>query len=154
MTALKHLMTRMTTTMTSRIQKRDARRLQRGMTLLEIMIVLAILALVMGFVIGPRIYQAFTESKVETQKATIRKYVYEGFVDWARKNPTKGCPGSLQEVSDEMGRKDSKDVWGRELQFFCGDSLPPAAAKDGFAVLSLGADGQQGTKDDLKSWDE
>lgn len=138
---------------TIRTRIRDRRRRQRGMTLLEIMIVLAILALVMGFVIGPRIYQAFTESKEETQKAVIRKMVYEGFVDWARKNPTKGCPGSLQEVADAMGRKDTKDVWGRELLFFCGDSLPPAAAKDGFAVLSLGADGQQGTKDDLQSWE-
>ena len=34
-----------------------ARRAQRGMTLLEIMIVLAILALVMGLVVGPRVMQ-------------------------------------------------------------------------------------------------
>ena len=126
---------------------------QAGMTLLEIMIVLAILALVMGFVIGPRIFKAFQESKEETQRAIINKYVNEGFVDWARHNPTKACPGSLAEVTDEMGRKDNKDVWGHELQWFCGDTLPPAAAKNGFAVLSVGPDGQQGTKDDIKSWE-
>ena len=34
---------------------RPFRRAQRGMTLLEIMIVLAILALVMGLVVGPRV---------------------------------------------------------------------------------------------------
>jgi|RhiMetdeSRZDD1v2_1073273.scaffolds.fasta_scaffold1362185_2 prepilin-type N-terminal cleavage/methylation domain-containing protein len=135
-------------------RKRDTLRRQRGMTLLEIMIVLAILALVMGFVIGPRIYEAFTSSKHQIQEQKVKKYVFEGFTSWAAKNPTKPCPGSLQEISDELGYKDSKDVWGREMQFFCGDSLPPAAARSGFAVLSLGEDGQQGTSDDIKSWDE
>lgn len=128
------------------------RNAQRGMTLLEIMIVLAILALVMGFLVGPRIYRAFQESKEEVQRATIRKYVYEGYLDWTRKHPTQACPGSLMEVSEEMGRPDSKDAWGRELIMFCGDSLPPGV-KDGFAVMSLGPDGQQNTKDDIKSWE-
>ena len=129
------------------------RNAQRGMTLLEIMIVLAILALVMGFLVGPRIYRAFQESKEETQKAIVKKYVYEGFVDWARKHPTQGCPGSLMEVAEEMGRNDSKDAWGRELIMFCGDNLPPGASKDAFAVMSVGADGQANTKDDIKSWE-
>ena len=133
--------------------KRLSRNAQRGMTILEIMIVLAILALVMGFLVGPRIMRAFSESKEETQKAIVKKYAYEGFVDWARKNPTKGCPGTIDEISEVMARADSKDVWGRQLIMFCGDNLPPAAAKDGFAVMSLGPDGQQGTKDDLKSWE-
>jgi prepilin-type N-terminal cleavage/methylation domain-containing protein len=138
--------------MTTRTGK-IVRNAQRGMTLLEIMIVLAILALVMGFLVGPRIYRAFQESKEETQKAIVKKYVYEGFVDWARKNPTKGCPGSLMEVAEEMGRPDSKDAWGRELIMFCGDNLPPGATKDFFAVMSVGADGQPNTKDDIKSWE-
>jgi prepilin-type N-terminal cleavage/methylation domain-containing protein len=133
--------------------RKIVRNAQRGMTLLEIMIVLAILALVMGFLVGPRIYRAFQESKEEVQKAIIKKYVYEGYLDWARKNPTKACPGSLQEVSEEMGRPDSKDSWGRELMMFCGDSLPPGAANAGFAVMSLGPDGQANTKDDIKSWE-
>ncbi|MCA9675211.1 MAG: prepilin-type N-terminal cleavage/methylation domain-containing protein [Kofleriaceae bacterium] len=132
---------------------RRAARRQAGMTLLEIMIVLAILALVMGFLVGPRIYRAFQESKEDTQRAIVKKYVYEGFVDWARRNPTKGCPSNIQEVSEQMGRADSKDTWGRELIWFCGDNLPPGAARDGFAVMSLGPDGQQGTKDDIKSWE-
>ena len=38
---------------------------QRGMTLLEIMIVLAILALVMGLVVGPKVIGMFRESKVD-----------------------------------------------------------------------------------------
>ena len=131
---------------------RRAARRQAGMTLLEIMIVLAILALVMGFLVGPRIYRAFQESKEDTQRAIVKKYVYEGFVDWARRNPTKGCPSNIQEVSEQMGRADSKDTWGRELIWYC-RSLPAAAERDGFAVASLGEDGLLDTADDIRSWE-
>ena len=44
---------------------------QRGMTLLEIMIVLAILALVMGLVVGPRVMKMFGESKVDIARLTV-----------------------------------------------------------------------------------
>ena len=132
---------------------RNKKRRQRGMTLLEIMIVLAILALVMGLLLGPRILRAFQDSKEDTQKALVKKFVFEGYVQWSIRNPTKACPSSLQEIATELGRNDSKDAWGRELIMFCGDTLPPGAAKDGFAVMSLGSDGQQNTKDDIKSWE-
>lgn len=149
----------MRTDLTTRLQDRLLRRRrarnngQRGMTLLEIMIVLAILALVMGFVVGPRIYAAFKDSKEEIQRAKVRKIVYEGFVQWATKNPTKACPGSLGEVVEFIGQKETTDAWGHEMIMFCGDSLPPGAAQYGFAVLSFGPDGQQNTSDDIKSWD-
>src|SRR5688572_25725645 len=93
--------------MDTKNRRRSARRRQRSMTLLEIMIVLAILALVMGLLLGPRILRAFQESKEDTQKALVKKYVFEGFTQWAIHNPTKGCPGSLQEISNELGRTDS-----------------------------------------------
>lgn len=89
--------------------------------------------------------------KGDTQRSLIKEYVLEGYVDWARHNPTKACPASLQEVADEMGRKDTKDAWGRELHMACGGNLPAGATKDGFAVWSLGADPNDPT-DDIKSW--
>jgi prepilin-type N-terminal cleavage/methylation domain-containing protein len=46
----------------NRARLRAAVRLQRGMTLLEIMIVLAILALVMAFLVGPAVINAFSKS--------------------------------------------------------------------------------------------
>jgi prepilin-type N-terminal cleavage/methylation domain-containing protein len=138
----------------SEIHTRRRRRLSRqaGMTLLEIMIVLAILALVMGLLLGPRILRAFQESKEDVQRSLVKKYVSEGYVDWARHHPTKACPGSLQEVADEMGRNDIKDAWGRDFQMGCGQNLPAGAAKDGFAVWSQGADPND-PKDDIKSWE-
>jgi len=47
---------------------------QRGMTLLEIMIVLAILALVMGLLVGPKVMKAFSSSKVDITKLKLKKY--------------------------------------------------------------------------------
>ena len=92
------------------------------------------------------------DSKPEHQRAIVKKYVYEGFVDWARRNPGRACPDRLQEVSEQMGRSDSKDTWGRELIWYC-RSLPAAAERDGFAVASLGEDGLLDTADDIRSWE-
>ncbi|MCA9676080.1 MAG: hypothetical protein H6708_25510 [Kofleriaceae bacterium] len=58
----------------------------------------------------------------------------------------------MQEVSEQMGRSDSKDTWGRELIWYC-RSLPAAAERDGFAVASLGEDGLLDTADDIRSWE-
>lgn len=134
--------------------RRLAKNSQRGMTLLEIMIVLAILALVMGFLVGPRVYRMFQESKEETLKLTVKRMANDGFPNWARKNMGKLCPPSLAEVAkeiDKTGPEATKDIWGRELVMFCGDNLPPGVQY--FGVMSLGADGQQGTPDDIKSWE-
>jgi hypothetical protein len=95
----------------------------------------------------------YREPPAETQHWLMRKLVYEGYVDWARMNPTKQCPETLKEVTDQTERADTRDVWGHEMRFYCGDMLPPAAARDGFGVVSDGPDGKHGTSDDLHSWD-
>lgn len=140
---LRHLLLRRT-----RVQ----RGCQRGMTLLEIMIVLAILALVMGFLVGPKIYNAFQDSREDTQRAVLKQYAYEAYPRWQSRHPSTGCPSALSELSEYMNKTETKDVWGKELIMLCGDNMP-AGVKGGFGVMSLGADGQQGTTDDIKSWD-
>jgi general secretion pathway protein G len=135
---------------------RRSRRRQRGMTLLEIMIVLAILALVIGLVLVPKVYERLSESREETQRILVKKYAHEGFIEWVRKpaNQAKGgCPASLQEIADILGRKDTNDNWGTPLSFYCGSNLPPGAQSAGFAVQSAGPDRQMNTPDDIKSWD-
>jgi prepilin-type N-terminal cleavage/methylation domain-containing protein len=123
---------------------------QRGMTLLEIMIVLAILALVMGLVVGPRVFRMFGESKGSIAGATVKKYAYEAYPSWASSHPDKQCPESLATLNEYMNNKDTKDPWDHEYKMFCGSNLP-AGAK-GIAVMSLGEDGKEGTADDVKSW--
>jgi general secretion pathway protein G len=123
---------------------------QAGMTLLEIMIVLAILALVMGLVVGPRVMKMFGESKVDVAKLTVQKYANEAYPQWDGRNPGKGCPQNLAALNEYMNNKDTKDPWGNEYKMLCGTSLPPGAK--GVAVMSFGEDGKEGTGDDIKSW--
>jgi general secretion pathway protein G len=128
-----------------------ARAPQRGMTLLEIMIVLAILALVMGLVVGPAVMKRFGESKEKIAKATVQKYAYDAYPQWSSAHPDKSCPEKLEDLNEYMNNKDIKDPWGGTYKMLCGSSLP-AGAK-GLAVMSPGEDGKEGTSDDVKSWD-
>ena len=124
---------------------------QRGMTLLEIMIVLAILALVMGLVVGPRVMRMFSKSKTDIAQLTVKKFAYEAFGEWSQAHPDKACPDKLEDLSQYMDSKDTKDPWGNPYKLFCGQNLP-AGAKGGLAVMSSGPDGKDGTEDDVKSW--
>src|SRR5262249_4445686 len=120
-------------------------------TLLEIMIVLAILALVMGLVVGPAVMKRFGESKEKIAKATVQKYVYEAYPQWSSAHPDKACPEKLEDLNEYMNNKDAADPWGGKFKVLCGPNLP-AGAK-GLAVMSPGPDGKEGTEDDVKSWD-
>lgn len=124
---------------------------QRGMTLLEILIVLAILGLVMGVLVGPRLYDMFSQGQEEVARTQVRQLTTEAFIRWQMKNPGKDCP-ELSDLAALLDLKEAKDPWGREYVAFCGDNAP--AGSKGFAVMSLGSDGQQGTEDDIKSWEE
>src|SRR5262245_5813912 len=74
---------------------------QTGMTLLEIMIVLAILAAVMGLLIGPRVIDAHNRARIETTQMKLKKYAYEAYPSWAASHGV-GCPASLAELNPYM----------------------------------------------------
>lgn len=128
-------------------------RAQRGMTLLEIMIVLAIIALVMGFLVGPRVLESFKEAKTDTARAILKQFAYEAYPRWSAANPSTGCPSNLDELLKYMNKQDVKDPWGNQLVMYCGDNLPEGI-KGGFGVASNGPDGKPNTEDDIKSWDQ
>ena len=138
--------------MLGRKSSRAARAAQRGMTLLEIMIVLAILALVMGLVVGPRVMKMFGQSRVDIAKMTVSKYVNEAYPHWSSEHPGKACPDSLLELNEYMNSKDTHDPWGTDYKMMCGQTLPPGAR--GLAVMSNGEDQKEGTSDDIRSWDQ
>jgi general secretion pathway protein G len=129
---------------------RSLARAHRGMTLLEIMIVLAILALVMGLLVGPKVMKMFGESKIDTTKIKLKKYAFEAYPSWSAAHPDKACPDKLADLNEYMNSDDSNDSWGRPLKMVCGSNLPPGAK--GLAVASAGEDGKEGTEDDLGSW--
>ena len=122
----------------------------RGMTLLEIMIVMAILALVMGLLIGPRVLAAMDKAKRGTALLAVKKYANEAYTLWAASHMDRACPESLDELSPFMDSKDTHDPWGRSYKMYCGATLPAGA--NGLAVSSLGPDGTDQTDDDIRSW--
>ena len=127
-----------------------ARRGQKGMTLLEIMIVLAILALIMGLVVGPRVMKLFSKSKEDITAATVKKYASEAFPLWSQANPDKACPTDIAALNEYMNNKENKDAWGQPYRMMCGANLPPGA--QGIAIISNGPDQKENTADDIKSW--
>ena len=112
--------------------KKARRVAQRGMTLLEIMIVLAILALVMGLVVGPRVMKMFGESKVDIAKMTVNKYANEAYPSWASSH-SDACPKQLTDLNEYMNNKDIKDPWGNVYQY-----LQPGVHGDFVVVLQSG----------------
>ena len=133
-------------------ERRSAARVQRGMTLLEIMIVLAIIALVMGFLIGPRVLRSFSKSEEEVARAVAKQFAYQAYTEF-KADMRKPCPGSLDELLEYMDKKDTNDPWGNPYEMYCGDKMPKGTPHR-FGVRSNGPDGQPNTSDDIKSWEK
>jgi prepilin-type N-terminal cleavage/methylation domain-containing protein len=130
--------------------RRIPRRLRKmiGMTLLEIMIVLAILALVMGLLVGPQVLKLFGEGKVDIAKSGVKILANSSYGMWVSRPSNNGkCP-TVQQLAEIGGNV--KDPWDQEYVVKC-DNLPAGAV--GIAVLSKGEDKTEGTGDDIKSWE-
>jgi general secretion pathway protein G len=130
---------------------RTVRQPQAGMTLIEIMIVLAIIALVMGLLVGPAIIGKLQQAKVDTAKA-MTKNIEAAHSRWLVSSE-KECPDSMEDLKAELGKRKGdtvKDPWNHEYILKCGDQAPEEC--EGFCVMSMGPDGKEGTADDIKSW--
>ncbi len=124
---------------------------QAGMTLIEIMIVLAIIALVMGLLVGPAVINSLQKAKIDAARA-MTKQIEGAYAKWAM-DAEKDCPDSIDDLKQALGKKkvdQVKDPYGHEYVLKCGDQAPEEC--EGFCVLSMGKDGKEGTADDIKSW--
>lgn len=140
---------------THRRSHRDPLEAERGLTLLEIMIVIAILGLLIAVVV-PRVMGAKDSASIDLTKVRVDKIANEYYPRWAAQNNDKTCPDNLLEVmtSVQGTEDDIKDAWGTQLKMFCGAGQLPAGVKNGIAVLSFGEDKTEGTPDDIKSWEK
>lgn len=133
-----------------RRKKLRGRSAELGMTLIEMMLVLAIIGVVMGILFGPRIMEMFRGSKESATKVLVDKYANQGYVQWEM-NSDSACPGSLDEVAKYVGKKTAKDPYNKPMSMVCGDDAPEEA--NGFGVISGGPDKKLNTKDDIRSWE-
>jgi general secretion pathway protein G len=126
---------------------RRARRRQAGFTLLEIMIVLAIIAMIAGGV-GVALFRNFQKAKVSTAKMRV-KAARDSVTQYMIETPS--CPHGIDELvsGKYLDRQNAKDPWGTSLSMKC----PGTNDTDGADVWSAGPDKQDGTADDIRSWD-
>jgi general secretion pathway protein G len=121
------------------------RRREAGMTMLEIMIVLALIGLVMSAV-GVGVFSQFKKGQRKVAQAMVNDVAAKSVQYMSDNN--SDCPKGLDDlVAQKYLPKKAKDPWGRELILRC----PGTVNTDGVDVVSLGPDGQEGTADDVKA---
>ena len=113
----------------------------RGVTLFEVLIVVAILAMVAG---GVAVFALprFQDSQKKTAEAgarTIRMAVQQ----WQAANNETSCPTVSQLIQDKQldTGQNTNDPWGNAYSLNCTD--------DEVTVISSGPDKKKGTKDDI-----
>jgi general secretion pathway protein G len=119
------------------------RTLERGMTLVEIMIVLAIMASVMG-IVGFFASGAITNGRIKEAQVEIGnlKQAVDSF--WVMRQE---YPDSLSQLADPPSgmapimERLPEDPWGNAYQY--------TRENDGFKIFSTGPDGSSGGGDDV-----
>jgi general secretion pathway protein G len=127
---------------------RGRRRSTRGMTLVEIMVVVAIIGMIMGAVAVGAMSQ-LERARLKNTKVIIHT-VQEALVHYST-DSTESCPKSLQElVTGKYLTKEPKDDWGQPLMYTC----PSTHGSDSADVWSKGKNktDESGSGDDIASW--
>ena len=126
---------------------------QRGMNLIEIMVVLVIISLVVG-VVGANVMGSLETAKIKTAKTQIKqleealelyklsKHRYPNTAEGlaALANPSGGDKPFIKELP--------KDPWDKDYVYIS----PGTHNRDGVDISSYGPDGVDGGGDDVGNW--
>lgn len=133
---------------------------RRGYTLLEMLLVLAILLVIAGMVV-PKLTGRREAANVDATKISIQglEQALELYaLDHDGKAPTtaEGLNVLMEATNNDANwrgpylKKAPKDAWNQDFQYRC----PPVKNKQKeFDLASAGADGVHGTTDDITNWD-
>jgi general secretion pathway protein G len=115
--------------------------LERGVTLFEVLIVVAILAMIAGGVAFFALPQ-FNKAKINTAEGAAR-VIRQAASQWQATNNETSCPTMSQLVQDKLldPGQNTADPWGQPFAITCAD--------EDVMVLSGGPDKKKGTKDDI-----
>jgi general secretion pathway protein G len=132
--------TRSTFWYTKRTARALRRRAQRGMTLIEIMIVVVIMGLIASAV-GIGVFNQAKKAKEQTAQQEVRA-IEHAVQLWQQDHPN-GCPTVAQLQADRVldSHSRSKDPWDNDYIISCDNG--------DVNVRSKGPDGQEGTDDDI-----
>ena len=126
---------------------RGARAAERGFTLLEIMIVLAIMGLIVTGV-SIKVFSQLKKAKTQAARIGVKKVgdAAARFMAGAG----AGCPKGIDELiaQGELSKSDAKDPWGSAYIFRC----PGTQDTEGVDVVSWGPDKIE-SNDDVRSWE-
>lgn len=122
--------------------RRAAHAAARGVTLVEVLIVVAIIAMIAGGVTVfalPK-YREAQKTTAETGARVIRQAVQS----WQASNNEVACPTMSQLVQEKHldPGANTNDPWGSPYALNC--------TEDDVAVISSGPDKKKGTKDDIR----
>ncbi len=141
--------------------RRNRRR--RGFTLLEILIVVGIIALLAAFVVPDLIKTSSKASEDITRVAIGASGPVAGALDLYRIHMGT-YPEELKDLTEKpdddedekwqgpyiSNPQDLKDAWKHDLQY----RFPGEVNEQRFDLWSNGADGDEGTDDDIKNWSD
>jgi general secretion pathway protein G len=122
-------------------RSRRGRARARGVTLFEVLIVVAILAMVAGGVAFFALPQ-FKKAQVTTAEGAAR-VIRQAAQQWQAANNETVCPTMSQLVQEKHldPGQNTNDPWGQPFTLSCSD--------DDVTVSSTGPDKKKGTKDDV-----
>ncbi len=119
---------------------------ERGFTLIEIMIAIAIVALITG-VVGHSLYDSFEDAKVSV--AEIQVQAIDEAVE-LHKLTKRRYPAQLAEIAFQGDKPVPRDPWQRDYDYVAPGSHNPKR----FDVSSPGPDETSGSADDIGNWDQ
>jgi len=115
------------------------------MTLMEIMIVFALIALIMGAV-GVGAFNYFKKGQVKTARIQVNEIMQKAQQYMMDNN--NECPKNMDDlVAQKYMPRRQKDPWNKDFILRC----PGQINTDGIDVISVGPDGTEGTADDIKA---